>query len=139
MVENKKNAIENNSINIGSNLSEKIQLVVDILGVKIFQSNIVFNESIKSITHKVKEPLPKGQTPLLSENDPFAPGYDSKQQEFIAQPINIEKNIVTEEMTKDQADPDYDSFIDDNDASEEEEFWGDDGYAPGKKQDQGTN
>ena len=109
---NKENAIESNSIKLRSNLSEKTQLVVDILGVKTFQSNIVFNESIKSITHKVKEPLPKEQTPLLSENDLFAPGYDSKQQEFIAQPINFEKNIVTEEKTKDQADPDYDSFID---------------------------
>ena len=76
---NKKNAIENNSINIGSNLSEKIQLVVDILRVKIFQSNIVFNESIKSITYKVKEPLLKEHAPLLSENDLFASGYDSKQ------------------------------------------------------------
>ena len=75
-------------------------MVVDILGVKTFQSNIVFNESIKSITHKVKEPLPKEQTPLLSENDLFASGYDSKQQEFISQPINFEKNIVTEEKPK---------------------------------------
>ena len=129
---NKKYAIENNSIKFGSNFSEKTQLVVDILGVKTFQSNIVFNESIKSITYKVKEPLPKEHAPLLSENDLFASGYDSKQQEFISQPINFEKNIVTEEKAKEQADAVYNRLIDDDDASEKEEFWGDDDYAPRK-------
>ena len=64
---NKKNAIENNSIKFGSNLSGKTQVVVDTLGVKTFQSNIVLNESIKSITYKVKEPLPKEHAPFCQK------------------------------------------------------------------------
>lgn len=124
---------ENNSIASRSNLSDEIRLVVEVLDVKIFQSSIIFSNSIKKRTQN--ENNYKQQTKLdqvEEEDDPFAPGYASKHQQLIAEPIKVEKNVILEDNTKDPNDPDYDSFIDDYEASDNDEFWGDDDYAPGK-------
>jgi len=121
---------ENDSLDVIDNYNN-IKVVVDLLDVKIFQSRNVYHDNIKNIAQKVKE-VPNKPNPVQIEDDPFAPGYATKHQQPLNEPIKIEKTILSVDKTKDPDDPDYDSFIDDDEASDAEEFWGDDEYAPGK-------
>jgi len=122
---------EKSSMNVKKDISDDIKLVIDVLDVKIFQSSNVFTDSIKC-QNQVNFDNQKTK-PSQIEVDLFAPGYASKHQHLIAEPIKVEKNLVTTDKTKekDPDDPDYDSFIDDDDASEHE-FWGEEEYGPGK-------
>lgn len=113
-------------------------LLIQILGVKIFQSSSSFTDSInrQNKVYRTSE-----NTTPKEIHDPFAPGYASKSQNLPAEAIKIEKNTVLEDQTKNPNDPDYDSFIDDDEAESEEDFWDDMGfdYTPGKNKSKKQN
>lgn len=138
-----------------ASLTKQIREVINILGIDIFKTKTQFSSELNTIKEHIGlNKIYDANSPIIHKKetiDPYAPGYapggfsqvTKIKKEVKAVSSDDEGEVVYKQnariQSQKQPDSDHD-FIDDDEASGvDEEFWGDDDYAPTKYKQKSTN